>query len=102
MAKYGHFLGKRVAVQYRLGDIYLPTTAKLVADSGKSIFLEELISQGDRIKAFRWEIPYASLLQIAECSEIPSKKKRSEPPAADSAPAAEWSFLPLRNRLKEA
>lgn len=102
MAKYAHFLGKRVAVQYRLGDIHLPVTAKLVADSGKSIFLEELIFQGARVKAFRWEIPYASLLQIAECSQTPSPEKPADPPAADSASAAKLSFLPLRNRLEEA
>ncbi len=41
MARYSAFLGRRVEVQYRAGDILLPASGTFVADSGRSIFLEE-------------------------------------------------------------
>ena len=79
MARYFALVGKRVEVQYRAGDVYLPATAVLVADSGKSIFLEERLCQGGVVKAFRWEIPYPSIVRILElpatASEAPSEEK---------------------------
>jgi len=101
MGLYAHLLGKRVAAYYRVGDIYLPTTAKLVADTGKSIFLQEIASQQGRIRAFRWEIPYISIVQIAECGETPSPKNPQPSPAGESAPAAPMSFLTLKHLLEE-
>jgi hypothetical protein len=58
-------------VTYRAGDIVLPATGNLAADSGKSIFLEESYQQKTGVKTFRWEIPYPCILQLNECPEIP-------------------------------
>jgi len=66
MAKYNAFFGRRVEVQYRAGDILLPATGTLVADSGKSIFLEEKFCQRGTVKHFRWEIPYSSIVSLNE------------------------------------
>jgi len=41
-------------VTYRAGDIVLPATGNLAADSGKSIFLEESYQQKGNVKTFRW------------------------------------------------
>jgi hypothetical protein len=101
MALYAHLLGKRVAAYYRVGDIYLPATAKLVADTGKSVFLEEIVSQQGRIRVFRWEIPYISLVQIAACGETPSPEKLRASPAGDSASAGPLSVLTLKHLLGE-
>ena len=45
MARYSAFLGRRVEVQYRAGDILLPASGIFVADSGRSIFLEQQFEQ---------------------------------------------------------
>lgn len=72
MARYLALMGKRVEVHYRAGDISLPATATLVADSGKSIFLEEHFHREGRLLAFRWEIPYPSIVRINECEAMPA------------------------------
>src|SRR3981189_1126222 len=66
MARYSAFLGRRVEVQYRAGDILLPASGIFVADSGRSIFLEQNFEQRGQHKHFRWEIPYQYLLRIEE------------------------------------
>ena len=53
-------------MQYRAGDIVLPASGLLAADSGRSIFLEEHFEQGGRQKHFRWEIPYQCIIRIVE------------------------------------
>lgn len=84
MAQYSALVGKRVEVQYRAGDVYLPATAVLVADSGKSIFLEERLVQKGVVQAFRWEIPYPNIVRIRELPAVPEtpaeeKPRRSQP-----------------------
>jgi hypothetical protein len=74
MASYAQFLGRRVTVQYRAGDILVPASGTFVADSGRSIFLEQHIEQRGKRSYFRWEIPYGYLHRIEEVSE-------PEPPA---------------------
>jgi len=69
MARYAALLGKRVEVQYRAADIFLPAAGRLVADSGKSIFLEEHSRAGGPLKTFRWEIPYPYIIRIEELPE---------------------------------
>ena len=93
MARYSALLGRRVEVQYRAGDINLPATATLVADSGKSIFLEERLCQRGVVKAFRWEIPYPSIVRM---HELPAPAP--EPPAEET-PQKEWpsSLLGLKH-----
>lgn len=71
-------MGKRVEVHYRAGDVYLPAIGALVADTGRSIFLEEQICRRGKLKTFRWEIPYPYIVHIVELG-VPS-----EPPAAPS------------------
>ncbi len=66
MARYSAFLGRRVEVQYRAGDILLPASGTFVADSGRSIFLEQNFEQRGQHKHFRWEIPYQYLVRIEE------------------------------------
>jgi len=66
MARYSAFLGRRVEVQYRAGDILLPASGIFVADSGRSIFLEQNFEQRGQHKHFRWEIPYQYLVRIEE------------------------------------
>ena len=96
MARYSALLGRRIEVTYRAGDIVLPATGHLAADSGKSIFLEESYQQKNGVKTFRWEIPYPCILQLSECPEIPRPNASVNAPrqvAPESAPgAAELNF----------
>ncbi len=69
MARYSAFLGRRVEVQYRAGDILLPASGTFVADSGRSIFLEQNFEQRGQHRHFRWEIPYQYLVRIQEKPE---------------------------------
>ncbi len=66
MARYSAFLGRRVEVQYRAGDILLPASGTFVADSGRSIFLEQSLFQRGQEKHFRWEIPYQYIVRLEE------------------------------------
>ncbi len=76
MARYSAFLGRTVKVQYRAGEILLPASGTFVADSGRSIFLEQHFDQRGQAKQFRWEIPYQYIVRI------------QEPPTAATTPAA--------------
>jgi hypothetical protein len=64
MAAYSQFLGRRVTVRYRVGDILLSATGTFSADSGRSIFLEQSFEQSGTRKYFRWEIPYPYIYRI--------------------------------------
>jgi hypothetical protein len=80
MASYSQFLGRRVTVQYRIGDVVLPASGLFSADSGRSIFLEQHIEQGGKRSYFRWEIPYHSIHRI---EEMPEEAKEPEPALPD-------------------
>ena len=82
MARYSAFLGRAVEVQYRAGDICLPAAGTFVADSGRSIFLEQHYEQFGQLKNFRWEIPYPCIVRLAE-TDLPI---RSAPAAEDPEP----------------
>jgi hypothetical protein len=69
MARYSSFLGRKVEVQYRASDTLLPASGIFVADSGRSIFLEQIFEQRGQHRVFRWEIPYQFLIKIALCKE---------------------------------
>jgi hypothetical protein len=71
MARYSAFLGRRVEVHYRAGDIVLPASGTFVADSGRSIFLEQHLTQHGQVKNFRWEIPYQYIVRLEEKKELP-------------------------------
>lgn len=67
MARYAAWLGRRVGIRYLEGEILLPATGVLAADSGRSIFLEERVGQPPQAaRTFRWEIPYASIVDLFE------------------------------------
>jgi hypothetical protein len=88
MARYSAILGRRIVVTYRAGDIILPATGNLAADSGKSIFLEESYQQQGSMKTFRWEIPYYSIVELNECPEIPKPSASVKEPRETSAESA--------------
>jgi hypothetical protein len=68
MATYSRFLGGAVKVQYRQGDIFLSASGTFVADSGRSIFLEQHLEQRGKHNYFRWEIPYPYIHRIEALS----------------------------------
>jgi hypothetical protein len=126
MARYSAFLGRRVEVHYRAGDILLPASGTFVADSGRSIFLEQHLLQHGQQKQFRWEIPYRYIVSLHEKPEVaastevnsvpvgraqrPAETSRPSSPADPARPsrAAKASIVgdpainPLRNRPKTA
>ena len=69
MASFAQFLGRRVVVQYRVGDVLLPASGRFAADSGRSIFLEQHVEQRGKRSYFRWEIPYQFIHKIEEAPE---------------------------------
>jgi hypothetical protein len=124
MARFSAFLGRSVEVQYRAGDILLPASGIFVADSGRSIFLEQNFEQHGQHKHFRWEIPYQYLVRIEEkphsgatvnTASAPAKptpereasvtsESVSEPRSAAAAAGAGGApgILPLSHRPKTA
>lgn len=99
MARYSALLGRRIVVTYRAGDIILPATGNLAADSGKSIFLEESYKQKGSIKTFRWEIPYQCIVEMNECPEIPKPSASiNEVREAVAESALQPAALELKNR----
>jgi hypothetical protein len=99
MARYSASLGHRIVVTYRAGDIILPATGNLAADSGKSIFLEESYQQQGSVKTFRWEIPYPCIVELNECPEIPRPSASiSEPRESSTESVRQPSALELKNR----
>ena len=86
-------------VTYRAGDIVLPATGNLAADSGKSIFLEESYKQQGNVKTFRWEIPYHCIVELNECPEIPRPSASvNEPREASEETARRPGALKLKSR----
>jgi len=86
MARYSAFLGRKVEVQYRAGDILLPASGTFVADSGRSIFLEQNLELRGQPKHFRWEIPYQYIVKIEQKPDT-EMKAASAPSAAQAGPA---------------
>ncbi|MBZ5703121.1 MAG: hypothetical protein LAN84_14910 [Acidobacteriia bacterium] len=108
MARYCAFLERKVEVRYRAGEIVLSASATLVADSGRSIFLEEHFAQGGQQKQFRWEIPYACIVEIVEKAggfePVAFRAGQENAPRVRAAAAAEAKapLLPVPPRPKEA
>jgi hypothetical protein len=88
MARYSAFLGRRVEVHYRAGDIILPASGTFVADSGKSIFLEQHLTQHGQQKNFRWEIPYQYIVHLQENKEPPAADGKSKTPVPQGSSRA--------------
>ncbi len=91
MASYSQYLGRKVSVNYRVGDVLIPASGTLVADSGRSIFLEQHLEQRGRLNYFRWEIPYPYIHRLAEITDtgeaISSSEQNSTTPDAQEAAA---------------
>ena len=99
MARYSALLGRRIEVTYRAGDIVLPASGTMAADSGKSIFLEEHYQQKGNAKTFRWEIPYMCIVQLNEIPEVPKPSASLIAPREQGAEAAlERGPLELKKR----
>ena len=126
MARYSAFLGRRVEVQYRAGDILLPASGTFVADSGRSIFLEQKYELRGSARHFRWEIPYQYIVRLEEKAEpmlaaggasssparVLDAGAQASPASVDSnaldsarasaSPGGAPAILPLQNRPKTA
>jgi len=102
MARYFALLGRRIEVMYRAGDILLPAVGTLVGDSGRSVFLEEHINQHGKVKNFRWEIPYQSIVRLTESAEIACVEPPEQAPQETLPKSAKLSLLGLKNRPDEA
>jgi hypothetical protein len=103
MARYASMLGRRVEVHYRAGEITLPATALLVADSGRSIFLEEHYVLRGRNQTFRWEIPYSCILRLEESQKPthPANEYNPDVPKPSES-ATDLRLTSLRDRTEEA
>jgi hypothetical protein len=66
MERYKKFVGKHVEAHYRASDIELSVEGKLVSDTGKSVFIEERHSFGEKQRTIRVEIPYEFILRVLE------------------------------------
>jgi|SRR5271167_4254516 hypothetical protein len=82
MAAYSQFVGRTVTVEYRAGDVVLPASGTLVADSGRSIFLEQHVEQRGRTTYFRWEIPYGYIHRLDEALAAAVREKTEAQTAA--------------------
>ncbi len=115
MARYSAFLGSFVDVQYRAGDICLPASGTFVADSGRSIFLEQHYEQHGQPKNFRWEIPYQCIVRLEESETFRAAAlaRPAQPDESSAAPHPELqasaahasagaSLLPTSQRTKTA
>jgi hypothetical protein len=103
MARYASQMGKRVEVHYRAGDITLPATARLVADSGRSIFLEEHCTLRGRQQTFRWEIPYNCILRLEESRKPSEPAQEYDPEAFAREPSsADLRLMRLGDTAEEA
>src|SRR5579863_1120229 len=90
MASFAQFLGRKVTVQYRVGDALLPASGTFAADSGRSIFLEQHVEQRGKRSYFRWEIPYQYIHRIEEAGEIqePPETPKIVPPEPEISQAS--------------
>lgn len=88
MARYAQFLGLRVTVRYRVGEMLLSASGTFSADSGRSIFLEQHVEQRGTRKYFRWEIPYPYIYRIEAEPAEESRPEGGELLRADTAPRA--------------
>src|SRR5215468_1294334 len=92
MASFAQFLGRKVTVQYRVGDVMLPASGIFTADSGRSIFLEQHVEQRGKRSYFRWEIPYQYIHRIvmdSRSEEVPaSLPERGAEISSEKAAAA--------------
>jgi hypothetical protein len=109
VAEYSQFLGSKVTVRYRVGEILVSATGTFSADSGRSIFLEQHVEQHGARKYFRWEIPYPYIYRIetelqAETEVEPRREFSSKAAAAGmgGSRASATAVSPFPERPKTA
>jgi hypothetical protein len=111
VAAYSQFLGCRVTVRYRVGEMLLSATGTFCADSGRSIFLEQHLEQRGGRKYFRWEVPYPYIYRIeadvVEPEQTPPRqmhvvKKASAATAGESASGSAATLSPFLNAVRPA
>jgi len=96
MASYSQFLGRHITVQYRTSGFLLPASGTLVADSGRSIFLEQHMEIRGKLTYFRWEIPYQYIHRLQEsAAPVAQTLPQSAPLGADPADDPEYPISPL-------
>ena len=88
VAAYSQFLGCRVTVRYRVGEMLLSATGTFCADSGRSIFLEQHLEQRGGRKYFRWEVPYPYIYRIEADVVEPEAIATPEEPRIDTVKRA--------------
>jgi len=88
VARYAQFLGVKVTVRYRVGEMLLSANGTFSADSGRSIFLEQHLEQRGTRKYFRREIPYPYIYRIEAAPQEESKEAAAKEPRVESAPRA--------------
>jgi hypothetical protein len=59
-----------------------------VADSGRSIFLEQHFEQRGQEKQFRWEIPYQYIVRIQDLEVVGASSNPADAPAESAVPSA--------------
>jgi hypothetical protein len=69
MTSYQALLGKRVEAHYRASDLQLSALGTLVADSGRTISIEDQYVRDGCEKKTRLEIPYDFLFRVVEKTE---------------------------------
>jgi hypothetical protein len=79
MARYPALFGKRVEAHYRAGDIYLSSHGILVAETERSVFLEERFTHNGKEKTIRVEIPHDYLIRLSESQPQPDNSSTLAP-----------------------
>jgi hypothetical protein len=100
MARYSAFLGRRVEVHYRAGDILLPASGTFVADSGRSIFLEQHLNQHGLERNFRWEIPYQYIVRLEEMKDQPADPADGQTPPPKRTDRARTAASPQNSQVR--
>ncbi len=103
MADYCALMQRRVEVVYRAGEANLSATGTVVADSGKSIFIEQQYSRTNKTSTFRWEIPYRCIVRVSEIVAPPSEfEPRPTSPGAAKPSRARVRPARVRNQPERA
>lgn len=94
VARYKSLIGKQIEISYRAGDIHLPASGVLMADSGLSVYLEDRFVQRGKQKTLRLEIPYQCIMSLRETSSTsapcpPSEERGDDPPVSQTSASHE-------------
>ncbi|HXW18322.1 MAG TPA: hypothetical protein VEJ39_08455 [Candidatus Acidoferrales bacterium] len=89
MTSYQALLGKQVEAHYRASDLQLSAAGTLVADSGRTISIEDQYVRDGCQKKTRLEIPYDFLFRVVEKTESSERAATlNSPDSAECQPLA--------------